>query len=340
MPGTITSIPNDPHGLIDPLFGGVGRISSINVAEVAGLGDVPTYWPDLRVWEEGPQLVAEPSGTTVMVPFKIPWERHHKLVAALLGWPYISGGTMRRHLPESYRNWQWEFTDADANSPPRPMLYCTKTGPIKGVGYRKDYASQNPNKLAERYYPDFQFEFAYVPALFQTLTYDVRLLSDIAVAPGLPAEMARNVFKSEESEGKYLSFAIGQYVLENAGVRRQANHRNVNFWESFNRVRYEWFDVHPFAFNHSRNKRLQGKSNDSTFDGYPPGTLMLMKANRYPKMTQLGQRVYYVVFDFLEVPTGVNKAKPPDSTVYWNIINKVTGESPYPSGNMDVLFQP
>jgi hypothetical protein len=335
---------------------------SENVPERDGLDDVSTRWYDLRIWEEGPKIEATPSGMTARVPFKVPYGRETQLVAELLGWPYLSSGGLRRHKPEAYRNWMFEIAGMGSGAVPATgVMYCTRAG-VSYIGQPKNYVSQNPNKTLPdgTYYPDPQYQWARVDAYFETLAMPVKLLSELTESPGNPYEMQRNVIKTEESNGRYLSYAYGDWEVWNgAGVKKPANFRNQNFWEAYNTIKYEWLDVLPEGFNHERNKGLQGKCNDKVFDGKPPGTMALLKTNRYPRMTQLGMRTFYVVHEFLEVPTGVNKAKPPGplDTVnpYWFVVKKGTSdadftgggapgsgpyEKPYPSADMDSLFKP
>jgi hypothetical protein len=361
-------IPPGFYGYLDPLnkATAAGRIISgvtENVPERDGLGDVTSQWYDLRIWEEGPKIENTPSGSTARVPFKIPADRAPRLVSELLGWPYLSNLGLRRHRPEAYRNWMFEIAGmGDGAVPATAVMYCTRTM-TSYTGQPKDYVSQNPDKTLPlgTYYPDPRYQWARVDAYFETLAMPVKLISELVEFPGQPYEMQRNVIKTEESNGRYLSYAYGDWqVWDGLGAKKDANFRNINFWEAYNTIKYEWMDVLPEAFNHTRNQGLQGKSNDKVFDGYPVGTLVLLKTNRLPRMTQLGQRCYAVTHEFLYVPTNVNKAKPPGPVdpinPYWWVVKKGTTDAdftggggaagsgsydkPYPAGDMDSLFKP
>ena len=326
-----------------------GRIVNLNtgiIDERAGLGDVATRWPDLRIWTEGVTVTLEADATRAVVPFKIPWTRHYLLCAELVGWPYWdASNTFKRMLPESFRNWEWVL-DPLPNSVPKPVIYCTKILSVKGIGGNipEGFAGQNSQRTGAIYYPDPQYEWARVEALFETLTYDVKLLSQISESADRPRELQRFVIKTEDSGGRFITFDWGQWVLMDGANIREANTRSVNYWESFNTVTYTWLDVLPEAFNFLNARKLQGKSNNAIFDGYQPETLMLQKVDRKPRKTQLGIRTYEVTIQFLEVPTGVNKARPPGPTStpeYWDVRRKgATTERPFPPADMSVIFKP
>lgn len=328
-----------------------GRIINNIGIERAGLGDVSTRWPDLRIWAEGYKVSIEPDNSRVLVPFKCPWDRASLLAAELVGWPYLDGANgMKRHLPESFRNWQWILDgNPTGNSSPIPVLYCTRAE-VSGVGGSDNpesfsYAQQNPANVGIKYYPDPMYQFARVNAVFETLACDVKLRDTITGTSASPIEMQRNVVKKETSGGRFQVFQYGQWRLQSGSNFTEPLSRQQNFWESFNTVRYTWLDVLPEAFNYTQAKLLQGKSNNAPFDIYPTETLILMKVDRERKKHQLGIRTYEVTFEFLEVPSGVNKARPPSPeqraiAEYWDIVPAmgVTADKPYPSANMSVLF--
>lgn len=340
MPGQLTTLPT---GREVNLSGGF-------IEERAGLGEIPTRWPDLRIWVEGDNKTLEPDSSRAIVPFKIPWDRHYLLCAELIGWPYVdASGQFKRHLPESYRNWEWKLVPANPLDAPRPVMYCTKIVSVGGMGGNTDqgHGGQKAGRTGNQYYPDPTYEFAKVVAQFETLTYDIKLRSQLVETSSRPYEMQRNVFRQEKSGGRFLTHDWGQWELRNGSEKREANTRQVNYWESFNTVTYTWYDVLPEWLTDThwdRCQLMQGKSNSGIFDRFAPETLMLQHVDRMPRMTPLGIRTYQVTFDFLHVPTNVNKARPPGPTAtpeYWDVRRKGTAdEKPFPPVNMSILFAP
>lgn len=342
----------------DSAFEGAGVIVSgtvTTIPERSGLGDVPTRYPNLRIFNPGPKLMISPGHTSAVVPFKIPWSEHYRLAAELIGWPYIDPDGFKRHLPESYRLWEFAIVSSiSGDVQPTPVLYCTNVE-IEGVGIDPTWETQNPNRTGVIYYPDPQYEFARVTATFNTLAFDVKLLSDCPDTSSLAPEQQRNVVKREDSGGKFLSFATGQWLLKNgAAIRRDTNFRNMQFWETYSMLHYTWYDVLEDAFSNDLNQQDCGKTNDAIFDGKQPGTLILQKANREPTRSQFGVRTYQVDFDMLYVPTGVNKAQPPGpdgydpvtfEPIYWDVVGTGTEtltppRRPYRETDFRKLFKP
>ena len=358
MPGVITndtttSLPAGigvaPNGVIKVQSG-----PNSFVSERRGLGNVAEFWPDCRIIG-APEVNLESDHSNAVVHFKVPHFSSGAFIAMLLGWPYESADGYRRHIPEHYRNWTFQVDDNwQLAGPTIPVMYCTKAQQV-GLGLRTDWTTQNPTKLGLNYYPDPWFEFAIVQAVFETLAYDCLLLSEITETAARPAEMQRYVIKTEDSDGKYLQYATGVWELVHptTGVRKYAGNRNQNYWESFETVIYEWFDVLPGMTNHVRNQLMCGKTNNALFDNYEAERLLLLRAPRKPMKTQLGQRVYRHRFEFLHVPTGVNRALPPGlneeidpltgNPVYWNIVKKGDTSNtikPYKATDMSKLFKP
>jgi hypothetical protein len=312
-------------------------------------GNFAAEWPDLRVFvDPPPQYVFTPDGSMATIHFKIPWARQYDLVRYLLGYPYIdTTGVMKRHLPEALLNWQSAFPDSP-NTIFRP-LHCTKVGPVTGIGDGADterfaFPVSTTDTIA---YPDPGYEWARVPAHFETLLYDVKFRADIVESTGKPAEMQRYVIKTEHAGGSFLTQNYGAWELVLAsGQRKPILNQNVNFWEAFNTIRYEWLDVLPQAVNWDRVQLLNGKTNDREFDGHPAGTLAMLRPNRIPKMTPLGIRTYRIIYEILQVPTGVNKAKGPGPGDGYGDIVKRGGnvgnvlDRPFQADNFDNLFKP
>lgn len=323
-----------------------GRLVNLEQDERAGLGDVATRWPDLRIFANpGPAVKVTPGGTTATVPFKVRWGRQWQLVSELVGWPFVApGGIFKRHAPESFRNWEFLFSEADTF--PTPVIYCTHCD-VQGIG---DGAQHPDYRGAANYYPFPTYEWLVVHAHFETLTYDIALRSALTDTDQAPLEMQRNVYKHEEAGGRYQTFNWGEWVLEAGGAVREANTRAVNFWEPFKTITYEWFDVLPEAVNWDRAEKLQGFTNNAEFDGKAAETLILQKARRTPTKTQLGIRTFKITYEFLYVPTGVNKARPPGPTAggepeYWNVVRRDTAlaaqpQKPYTGKLMADLFRP
>lgn len=320
-----------------------GKLTNLPVmVERSGLGDTGLDWQDLRMFADGAEVYLEPDHSRAIVPFKVPWDRQFALVAQLLGYPYIDAEGFKRNIPESFRNWEWKFATTGVPNPPAtPVMHCTRVA-VKGVGD----GAQDEEVFGIDYYPQPTYEWAKVTAFFETLIYDIKLLSDIAVDDdNTPREMQRYVIRTEDSGGKYLTYNYGQWVLiDGLGSVSQPLARQLLFYEAFQTVRYEWLDVLPGAFNHDRNQQLCGQTNATLFDNKQPETLLLLKANRYPTTTQLGIRTYRVVFDFAYVPTGVNKSRHPDPTKvppYWLIRDAQTKtKKPIAAANMADLFRP
>jgi hypothetical protein len=354
-------------GSVGDAGGAGGRIvndTALVIPERLGLGNVADRWPDLRIIGS-PKVVIEPDHSRALVDFKIPWYQHQRLCAELVGWPYTDGTGFHRHAPEQYRLWMWQLvSDPTIDTPPVPVMWCTRAEP-QGLGFDATYTTQNPDRLGANYYPDPEFEFAVVTATFETLAFDAAFGPLTGDLPSYPKEANRYVKKTEESEGRFLTFATGQWSLWNGQpvgggqqVISDVNFRSFQFWEPFQTITYEWFEVLSSAFNHDRNQRLCGKTNHALFDGYQPGTMLLLKANRKPKRTPLGQFCYQVTFEFLYVPSGVNNAQPPGpagvaydpvagtyTPIYWTVIRKGTETntqpaSPYNPGDMTTLFKP
>lgn len=344
-----------------------GRLVSglqAEIPEVRGLGNISTRWPNVRIIDS-PEEHIQADHSHVVVNFKVPWLDRGAFIAELTGWPYITPSGYKRHLPEYYQNWTFEIADNWMLSvPSTPVMYCT-SAVAKGLGLRPDWVTQNPGKSVTlgNYYPDPYFEWAVVTAVFETLAYDVFLLSELVETPDRPAEMQRYCVKTEDSNGRFLQFATGVWQLQNPdnlSEFRFAGNRNVNFWESYETVVYEWFDVLPTMTNHARNQRLCGLTNSVTFDNYDPETLLLQRASRIPRRSQFGQRIYNYRFELLHVPTGVNKALPPGLTIadvtdpliidpltgqpklkYWNIVSvSDTNRKPYFGADLTLLFKP
>jgi hypothetical protein len=354
--------PPGPVGVAGGSGGKIVNNTTTNVEERAGLGSVPLRWPELRILAPGPKVLIAPDHSRAVIQFKIPWKQHYRLCAELVGWPYVDSTGFHRHLPEQYRLWNFQLvSDVSADPAPTPVMYCTSAEP-QGLGYDPTYTTQNPDRLGLAYYPDPQFEFAIVTATFETLTFDVELKVRLTETPALPYERQRYVLKTEESGGRFLSFATGQWALYDATKTPpylpDINFRSFQYWEPFQTITYEWFDVLPEAFNHERNQTYCGCTNHAIWDNKQPGTLLLLKADRKPKKSPLGQRVYYVKYEFLYVPSGVNKAQPPGpagimydpgtgtyTPIYYNVIRQGTKDNtqpaqPYQPKNMSDLFRP
>lgn len=342
-------------------------VNNYNEPERYGLGDVATRWPDLRMFIEGPKVSLQPDHSTAVVPFKIGWNNHQALCAELLGGPYQNQagtggpGTFSRHLPEPFKNWLWTLTrdiggyENWALDVKVPVMHCTRILDVTGVG---GAGEQSAVALGANYYPDPQYQFARVMALFETLAYDVALKSTLVDLPTKPLELNRYVIKREQSGGKFLTFQYGQWALRNGagGTPTAPIARQLMFFEPQKTIRYEWLDVLPGMCNHARNEKVMGFTNSQEFDGYAAETLLLTLCDREPKRTPYGQRTYLHTFEMAYFPSGVNRALPPTQAQqnangidpdgnpvqpYWDIVDAPTmTQKPYKRKNYSDLFRP
>lgn len=345
VPGKLTAI-TGPEG--------VAQTGIVNdVAERRGLDPFGLLWGTDVAIVGSPEEYLEGDSFRAVVNFKVPYDLRLAFACMLQGWPYRTANGYRRHLPEVYRNWNVYISDNwQLAVPQRPVAYCTKTK-IVGSALRSDWSVQNPEKPQHdlnRYYPDPRFESAIVTAVFETLPFPVLLLSEITELPHRPAEMQRFCRKTEKSGGRFLQFSTGQWVLQNGpgGATRPAANRNQNFYESFNTIVYEWYDVLPGMSAYEANQALRGKTNAAQFDNYPAQTLILTDYDRTPRKNFLGQEMYNYRIEFIEIRSGVNKALPPGSTniipEYWDIVKlgteSTTRERPYQPADFSLLFKP
>lgn len=341
------------------MAGGVIRVEPTGQPERYGLGDVPSRWPDLRVFNDGPKVTLEADHSFAIVPFKIPWNRHQRLCAELLGNAYtdiISFPGYKRNLPEAYRNWNWSLESFDGLpiGGPVPVMHCTRIMGLEGVGD----GSQETGIIENDYYPSPGYAWARVTAFFETLAFDVRLWSSILETPGNPKELQRYVIRTEDDGGKFLTFNWGQWILKSGSNVTQPIARQVSFFEPYKTVRWEWLDVLEGMCNHTWNQTVKGRTNKFAFDGgrYAAGTLLLQKAERAPKMDPFGTRIYRHTFEATYFPSGVNRALPPtaqqmyangtnsDGTPvqpYWDIVDVADQTTkPYIAMDYDRLFKP
>lgn len=328
--------------------------------ERKGLGDVGARWPDLRILvNPGPQVTLAADKSRAVVPFKVWYPKRFQLAAELIGWPYYDDELIfKRHLPESFRGWQWAFVRLGLDDPltviPNAVMYCTQILKIEGIG--NGAQDENLPIGGDAYYPEPTYDWARVDALFETLIYDVKTREEcLPDTASRPIEIRRNVIKTEDSGGKYLQFQWGQWkLIYNNGTttfKTERLARQVNFMEPYKTVRWEWLDVLPQAMNMPRADGMLGTTNLHLFDEeYAPQTLLLQKYDRKPTMTQLGIRTYRVTVEATYFPSGVNRAKPPSPQQqalaaatggYWDIVDYETeAVRPYRSTEFADLFKP
>jgi hypothetical protein len=287
-------------------------------------------------------LTLGPDGGSCTRSYLVPWGIWQTVAMQFIGYPYMVGTTMNRHLPQTIEFLVESF-------PPAPPITGAGGGAEAGVQFKgfmyasdlriqprggQGFKTVNTVLLEfDQLYRDW--DYALFEVTYKTCAYDIWSLQDIAngygVFPSGPPEANRYVDWQDDDGMKTAQVDREQWVNYSLAIaaapgtpgnqKFQSCGNKLGLPYAEGRVTMTWFDVDPSGFNEAYANSILGTTNNAQFFNYtsfnyfqtgnpasgsPGGQLIYTGYKKRRRRGPLGNRTLNIEFSFIKRPFGAN----------------------------------